>query len=531
MKKIIPLKKQIPFEEKQLKEYLDFTISRANSLGDIAEKYQRIYYQGDEAELSPINKLFGEINSIASLIYTPEKILIDIVRADGRTKETTPSERQLLDALKEKLIHNFYTYHELDVISEVAVRDAIITGYTPVKVYWKQGGVKIKQIENKNFAVVYENIPIDDPQQIIMHRTYLTTQMIKLKYGISIPETISPEIKTTTKGKIFVTAKEKSVADLTQSVEDFYLTPVSYRGLQEVYELWINEYPWTGKDLWHRFEILGYNRQIVNHEISTIGHPFFIIRPYVLSNSVYGFSIISIIKAIQQKRTQRLNDISALTDLLMYPPLLITGQNVSKEQLKEDVKQLWTPGGWLVIQDPQGKIQPAPPAVNLQSAYSEIEFYDAQIRHITGLHEIVLGERATGTRATGMATLLAQFASAPFQRIASRLQAQLEEIFTYTAKLFQINDNTPVKIGDKFFYFSTIPFDFKVEIKSASISPIQLQTHIKLAYELFLQGWFPPDIFVDLIDLPYSDKIKAYMEEQMQLKAQQALIEGERKEG
>jgi hypothetical protein len=53
--------------------------------------------------------------------------------------------------------------------------------------------------------------------------------------------------------------------------------------------------------------------------------------------------------------------------------------------------------------------------------------------------------------------------------------------------------------------------------------------HIKLALELLLEGLLPPEIFIDLTDLPYADKIKAYMKEQMKLRAQKALT-GERKE-
>lgn len=510
------------YADENLIRFKDLCLSQILRKQSTLEKYEKYYFQGSEFSKSDVNKIFGEINSIASLIFSPEKIILE-ARVEDQNIPLT--HRKLLDALTEKVLYNFYTAERLDIVLEEAVKKSIYYGYSIIKAYWKDDtrSVVYREIEPYNFSVMYESLPLTDPQQVILHRTYMTGQLIKKKYGISVAYDNAVIGRGSAKGKILNIAKDKAVLDVTAGTDEEFWKSNDAMELNPVYELWINEYPYTLRKQWHKFIII--DEKIVDHvEWKILGHPFFILFIYPSRNEVYGMSLIEQLEGIQETRNQKLRDIDNLTNLLLYPPLIVTGTTMSKDMLKEEVNDFYTPKGSIVLSDPTARAQLSPPNVELGAAYEQINFFDMQVKYITGLQEILLGEKTSGARATGMADILAQFASAQFRSMAHRLQAQLEEIFTYTAQLFQFNDKTPVRLKDeqdKNFYYSMIPYDYRMEVKGYSASPIMAKENMQIAFELLKAGLLPPDLFIDIINLPYSDRIKAYLEEQKKMLAMQ----------
>jgi len=106
----------------------------------------------------------------------------------------------------------------------------------------------------------------------------------------------------------------------------------------------------------------------------------------------FGCPILELFRDIQDKRNEIIREIDRVRRLKTEPPLIINGMNVSKDQVIEDLKELYKPGGTLIIQDPQGNISPVN-IIDLAALYDELEYLNSQVRYITGLHSVVLGEQ------------------------------------------------------------------------------------------------------------------------------------------
>lgn len=517
------------YADENLLRYKDLCISQIFKRQTDFEKYERYYFYGGENSKADINKIFGELNSIAALVFSPEKIILE-ARVDAQNIPII--HRKILDALTEKVLYNFYTAERLDIVLEESVKKSLYYGYSIIKVFYKDDTktVVYKDIEPYNFAVMYESLPLSDPQQIILHRTYMTPHLIKKRYNITVNDSPIGVMKKSSKASIINIAKDKAMIDSAPSSYDEFWKANNAMNLYPVYELWVNEYPFTLRRQWHKFIIV--DDQVVDHiEWKILSNPFFVIYLYPSRSEVYGMSLIELLEPIQKIRNDKLDDINLLTDLLLHPPLIVTGTTMSKEMLKDEINDFYTPKGAIVLNDPQARAQLAPPNIELGVAYDQINFYDSQVKYITGLQEILLGEKGQGARSTGMQDILAQFASAPFKALAHRLQAQLEEIFTYTAQLFQFNDKTPIRlrdVPDQTFYFSMIPYDYRMEVKGYSASPIVAKENLTIAFQLLQAGLIPPELFIDLVNLPYSDRIKAYMEEQKKAMAMQSMIQNQK---
>jgi len=217
------------------------------------------------------------------------------------------------------------------------------------------------------------------------------------------------------------------------------------------------------------------------------------------------------LKEIQNRRNDTYKLIDKVTDLYAEPPVAVTGMNISNEQVRAEVRELYTPNGVISIQDPNARIEQLPPKSDLGALYSKLDRYDNQVKYLTGLTEVVMGESMKGVRSAGHAGLLAAFASAPLRGKSNTIESQLEEMFTHGAYLYIMNYREKVKVGDMSMYLSTIPYDFKLEIRSFTTSPIEMRETISLAKELTIAKLMPVEVFLDISSLPYTEKIKEYI--------------------
>jgi len=161
--------------------------------------------------------------------------------------------------------------------------------------------------------------------------------------------------------------------------------------LQEVIEIYINEEPYTGVDQWHRYDYIPYFGVVRHVKYGSLRHPIFLFTPMPCFET-FGCPILELFRDIQDKRNEIIREIDRVRRLKTEPPLIINGMNVSKDQVIEDLKELYKPGGTLIIQDPQGNISPVN-IIDLAALYDELEYLNSQVRYITGLHSVVLGEQ------------------------------------------------------------------------------------------------------------------------------------------
>ncbi|MEM5861286.1 MAG: hypothetical protein QXJ20_02735 [Candidatus Aenigmatarchaeota archaeon] len=515
-------------EEEKILELSRKVFFRENERKALFEKYRNYYYHGTDTPGFQLKRLFGEINLMASLVFTPENLIVQPVFK--KRIELTEEQQKLLDNFIQIIKDNFYTYNRLDIEMRDAVRNALIYGFTPVKVYWKNGGVIYKELNICNFGVLYESFDIDDPQQVLGHKTFMTPQKIRKLFGVDIEEEIRliEAARPSSSGRYEMIPVSKIKAELLYQPEKLETEVFEVKDgekLHEVVELWINEKYYTDKDCWHKFVILPSINRIVKHEKwELLRHPFFIIAPYPIQGSCLGFSVIELIEFIQKKRNEILEIIDYITKVRAQPPLIITGMNVSKEQIRSDLEELWKPMGNLIVQDRDARISANPPASTPAELYEELGFLNEQIKYITGLFEIVMGE-ARGVRTSTAMSILAAFASQIFREIAHRIASVLEDIFTYTAQLYRVFCDEKIRINDKEFLLADFPYDFRIEIKTYTASPIDLQQMQRWLEAFWQRGDIDTPTLAKILNLPYQEEIERAYRKKVEAEAQIKLAE------
>jgi hypothetical protein len=140
----------------------------------------------------------------------------------------------------------------------------------------------------------------------------------------------------------------------------------------------------------------------------------------------------------------------------------------------------------------------------------------------------MMGQAQKNVRSEGYASMLAQFASSELKRVAHNVEAQLEDIFTTTAHLYQINDYTQYKHEGRTFSLAQYPHPYRIEIYAHSSSPITIEQNVKMTLEFAKRDWLPPEVLVKLLPMPDKKKILNHIKQVMAARAKQA--EQERKE-
>jgi len=529
-KNSLAVKKTYSFPEEEIIELSKQAFYGANQRAKKFEEYLKYYYEGSDKVLgrNRLKRLFGEINTILSLIFTPEAMILSPVCHENLNEV----QRKILDTLIREVHDNFITYNRLDVEIEEAILHALIFGYTPIKVYWKGNGVLYKEVNPANFGVLYESLDLDDRQQVIVHKTFMTSEKIKFLYNIDIEEIVARKqqaLKKSTMAELMNITKTRAVVDTTSgTVEEDYYKAFDARNLFEVVELYINEYYRTGEDRWHRFVVLPQEDLILEHsKLTGLRHPFFLMVLYPAYSSCLGVSLIEMIKEIQEKRIECLDRIDNLTELRTYPPIVVTGSAVSPDQIKEDINSLYTPKGHLVIQDPQARYEPYPPQTGLEELYNQMEYWNMQLKYVSGLYEIIMGESGGARTGKGM-ELLATFATSIFRKLAHRIETVLEDIFTYTAYLYIYNSDKDVIINGKRYKFADFPYDFRINIKSHTASPIDIKMIQELYLMMYRMGDIPAEMLFDLFNLPFKTKYEEYQNKKMAMAMQMKAIEEEK---
>ncbi len=470
--------------------------------------YRNLYYRGtSDGSPAKINRIFGEVNDIAAMIYSPDNIILELVTEN----EISDLQQKIADKLQEKVKNNFFN-KRLDNITSQVVTNALIDGTRFIKIIWTGNGVDYREIAPENIGVVYEGLPIENINQVFTHRTYLTERQVEHFYPktyrkIKKQSTTATESQDSLAGLVL----SQTQAAETPSRDAFELTPKAAMPVYQSDELYYYDYDTS---TWHR--ALFIEKQLVNIKDTGLKfHPFFTICPIPKGSSIYGMSIIELLKTIQHYRMQRIDEIDQAIPALLDPPLIAQGYSLDRDRLEADKENLSTPGGIFII-DGQGiKIDPYLPKLDIPLAMEMIGYYDEQTTYITGLNEIMMGKPTKNVRSEGYANMLAEFASAPLKRQAHRIESQFEEVFTTTAELFQINDDTTYKTRvnntDYSFILSELTADYRVEIYAHTASPITTTNNINLILKLAQADIIPPDILVYILPLPYKNRIEKHI--------------------
>ncbi len=476
-----------------------------------------------------INRIYGEINDMVSLLYAPDEIILE-----GAIEGQTPdSERPILDMIVKTVRDNFF-YRRLDIVSDMAIHSAVIDGMHVIRPLWLNGGVSWKSIAAEQIGVLYEALELRSENQIFCVEEDVTGDWIKRHYP-DVWKDIenraeadrASNMERARQGNIEIILGGQGSAQGVEVLKGSNLEyePQSMRTTYRKREVWDFHAPPDDRTQgqW-RQALLIEKVKVFDRLTGRSEHPYFPITPFPVENWIWGHSGIRLLGKIQTKRNDILEQIDSSTERLVDPPLLITGYQMGEEKGAEWNCALKEAGGFLIIDGNGVKAEPYIPKIAINDAYQQIEYRDRQTQYISGVAELMQGQAQKNVRSEGYANLLSAYGSRNLKRTAHIIEAQLEEIFTFTGKLYQENDATDYTITGRkdTAMLAQYAYDYRIEIYGHTGSPISNQENLKLTMMMVDKGMYPPDKFIDIAPVPFKDDAKKYILKQQMMKAAQA---------
>lgn len=494
-----------------LSENCFFTLGERKARCDT---WRDFYYQGSQDEVADINRVYGEVNNMLSLIFSPEHIILEGVRLDQSITEEDP-EQSILDEMTEVVERNFYG-NRLDVKLSTQLLAALIDGNTIIRNHWSTttGTVRYVHYPPDRIGVVYEALDIGDEAQIFCAKTDLTEEQVKRYYP-----TYWPLVKGAGGGEEGKVEESRAlhvllggVGSTDASIQIEKIFEIKARSALNVYEqreLFQFE---LSEEQWRRTVIL--NNHVIKDELTGLKyHNFHNIRPLIIPGIIWGLSAVYLLHKIQINRNKLTGDLNRIEDYQSDPAIIFSGFNLGAETIERDADKLKKPGGKLIVDGQNMKVEPWVPKLSIEDAFRLMDAYDFSQKFVLGINEIMMGQAQKNVRSQGYASMLAQFASSELKRVAHNVEAQLEDIFTTTAQLYQINDDTDYKRENRTFKLAQYSHPYRIEIYAHTGSPITTENNINLSLKLAEAKIIPPDVLVKIIPIPYKNKILKYMKE------------------
>ena len=512
----------------EIVEYSKKALFSSEDRRNVYRRYRNYFYYGtqDPAEgKSEVNKVFGEIRNYLSLVYSPEHILIEPFK-DERT------DTDALDYILYKIAdvtQYLITASKLNYVFLEAVLMALIDGTSIIKYEYKYGEVVWTRIEPENFGLLYEGMDIDDTEQIISHKSYLTRRYVK-RFFPKLLTNVTSDNKNKESDSVvkmlYPTAdtpleNRNNLGGMVVNNHIDYTEARNGEDVVEAYEVYYNE----GK--WHRAIVLA--DTVVMDEV-IIRPPFVPIRPIPNPRNFWGISLVSQIEGIQESRNDLLDKIDHAVDLLTNPPTSVTGYQMNEEQIREEVSHLKEPNGVMVVNGNGIKVEQMLPKLDLGSAFNELDWKDMQTKFITGVNEIMMGQAQKNVRSGQYASMLAQFASTELKLVAETIENDFEDLITNTAQLIVLNDTTVYTHKEPngsttTYVLANYPNNFRLKVYAHTSSPITTEQNLNLMIKLTEAGIIPPDILIKVAPLPYRDKILKFLKDKAKAAQVQEMIQ------
>lgn len=342
-----------------LAEMCFFNLDRRNAE---YESYRSYYHNGADtfSRKSDINKIFGEINNMLSLVYSPDNMILENIV--DKTVEQTPLEKDIASVIYEKTHENIFANRTELQLNRIML-GAIIDGISIIKVVWNKDtqNCDLVYVQPDNFGVLYESMEINDKFQVFCHKTQYTDAEIKANYPsvykqIKRSKESSKVERTNAMELIAGTATSSALVDKGDPATRSF-KPQSGLDTYTVKELW----RFVRGD-WERAIII--EDKVINVKIMP-ENPFFILRPIEMANYFWGMPIIYEIKEIQDSRNDKLALMNHAVTLKTAPPLIVSGYMINYEDAVKYKEQLKEPGGVMVLPGSQGnvKVDPYLPAI------------------------------------------------------------------------------------------------------------------------------------------------------------------------
>jgi hypothetical protein len=507
------------------------------------QKYNYFYY-GTPTEFSAkVNNIFSTINQLLSLIYSADHLILE-PRLDNSLDETDSKEfvERIVSKLANTIREDFENTKSDDELSKI-ILDALITKNGFGKIIYNSEGFwetpKVIRLNPYNMAIGYDSLNIRDLSQIIMHRTFMTSREFEIRYKDAYKKI---------KSKYQKALEEQTSDQINQDLALQLLPPTqSPSGAQVPYEIELNKPAVVNKqpvfdmfeivELWHYdFEEKKWVEKIAAEDIILetrlhMVNPFFSIIAIDYATDEYGFSVIELLKNIQDGMEDIYSDVQKARKRLIDPPVLISGFGVNPE-VKDEIEAAIKTGGSVEIIDAQGvKIDTYESKIQPQIAMEEKQTLEQDAQKVMSMTSIMQGVPAKNVRSASYAQILSQFSAAPLKKIAVKIEEQIEDMFNTMAEIYINGSVTTYKMllkGQTLTYsFSNLKtIDWgRIVIYAHSSSPIIQEENQMLLIQLTQMGLIPKEVLIEVLDLPFKDKILEYIKKQEMNQQAQAMAQ------
>jgi hypothetical protein len=523
----------------------------------LRQKYSYYYFGTPTNYPAKVNNIFSTVNQLESLIFSADHLILE-PRLDDSLDETESKEfvEKIVSKLADVVSEDFRNTKSDDELSKI-ILDALITKNGFGKIIYNSEGFwetpKVIRLNPYNVAVGYDSFNIRDYSQIIMHRTFMTAREFEVRY---------PDAYRKLKAKQRKEIAEQTSEDINQDLAIKLLpaTPTPTGGqipymlkpdqtgvvnrqpvfdLVEMIELWY--YNLDDDNIEHK------NKWVENIVVDDLvletryhmTNPFFSIITLDYATDEYGYSVISLIESIQDAMEDIYEDVQSARKRLINPPVLISGFGINPEVKDEIERAIKTPGSVETV-DAQGvKIDTYESKIQPQVAMEEKQTLEQDAQKVLSMTSIMQGVPAKNVRSASYAQILSQFSSAPIKKIAVKIEKQIEDVINILAEIYINASTIKYKMLLK---GETLTFNFsnlslinwgRIVIYAHSSSPIIEEQNQMLLMQLADMGIVPKEVLVEILDLPFKDRIKAYLkkqeiEQQAMVMAQQHMEEAKK---
>ena len=570
---------KIPSQAKQVGTWAEDVVNRCSaSLVDRLQRgmmYKNLYLTGSEqGEPQTFPKTYSHIDSLSSNLYSPKDLKFNIEHY-GAVDSATRA--QLRVAATE--VHKQMRRGGVDKQVATAVEWGLVKGINFIKQLWTSNGIKATLVQPECMGVLEENLDSLDDQSAFFHRTYVTIDRLArlLQHhpdkdnllrkartyqvqGSQKSSDFDNVVKQIVLGGLSpYRASGSAATNNSRGMVDWLSTPVPriapqlLASLLPFNELWVwddergDEGEWTTiqyigpdcvieGDIRHRnifadsFDPENKIRKLEpNAENPLAGkHPFSLICPNPVDGYFWGRSELCNVAMLQARINTRLDGIGTLLRRQENPPRFFAG---TTGVTANNYSKLSKPGGYLVDQNPNAKVQTLAPELP-PGLYEDLHESERCFDVMGGSTPTAQGRGEAGVRSEGHAHALVQMASPRFVDRALLIERQVEDIgglaldicqahipdtftawvppaeggiFSKLAQMFRGKENEAEVEADPSpipgyvpipFILRQLPDDIRMTVDSHSSSPVLSRESEEKSFALFKDGAISPEALI-----------------------------------
>ncbi len=492
----------LKLEDEFLFEVVAQADSNRQSLKSYFDRITELFYS---SSLGGRNRLKQYVQNVSSLIYLPDNIIFEVVSEDGGDA-----------SILEKKLRNWFYEEGMDLFFFDVIKEALIYGSCFLKLL-PNPPTRFILLNGVDVQFYYPSLPLDHPDQIITvyHRMPLRTfqrkyqsllEELEIKAGANTESTVSPVPRFILE-RIVPDVKEDTVS--FQEKLPFYLTPPTLQGgemveIKEVYYL-----PSSDSDVYNM--AVFYEDHLLYHGASPYVRPLMPVLGFIIDpreDFPYGTSAIAEVSNLIDKIKRVYAELEEVIEMLKYPPLIISSSMLAIEE--EKIRENMRPKGVITLESVDTRVDQYVSKADIQAFLTQIQLYEKYLEDILLVNETVLGAMPPkNIRSASHYTQFLSIALSQVRFLALAFEQFFETVMTQALMhmIYHSEELSMQFAGDK----------LRVEVYAHSTSPINTFQYLDLVLSLADAGIFPTEELIDILPIPYKDKIKkAFQQKAMQ---------------